>query len=651
MAPWALLRSDAAGGAAARAAWWRFSRPLAVLRADRPDEVPGLLGELEAASRTGLWAVGFVAYQAAGAFDPALVTRGPGTEEGPGGPAGVPAAWFGLFGEPEALAAMPAAGARGPRAEPGDPRLRLLPSISDADYLRAVATVRAAIARGETYQANLTYRLRGPLPAASLTPFELFARLSAHQSSLYSAFLDLGDGEAAVCSVSPELFFRRDGRRLRCRPMKGTAPRGRSAEEDRRLAAALRSSAKERAENLMIVDMTRNDLGRIARPGSVRVRGLFEVERYATVHQMVSEVEAESDAPLADVFAALFPCASVTGAPKVRTMAILAELETTPRGLYTGAIGYLAPGGAARFGVAIRTAWVDRGTLEYGTGGGIVWDSEAARELAETRAKALVLVRALGGEPVAEPAFRLLETLLWCPATGFALLERHLARLASSAEQFGFPVDLGRVRGRLAELGASLGAGRQRVRLLVGPTGEVSLEHRALEPTRRPWVVVLAAEPVDRRDPYLRHKTTRREVYDRALERARERARRETPAPPPPDDVLLWNREGELTETTVANLVLRLDGRLVTPAAACGLLPGTIRAELLARGRIAERVVKVEELDRAEALYLINSLRGWIPARLAGKNAAAGRVGRGGARPQSLCRTSPSPPGGGRGPG
>jgi para-aminobenzoate synthetase/4-amino-4-deoxychorismate lyase len=321
-------------------------------------------------------------------------------------------------------------------------------------------------------------------------------------------------------------------------------------------------------------------------------------------------------------------------------MAILAELETTPRGVYTGAIGYLAPGGAARFSVAIRTAWIDRGALEYGTGGGIVWDSEAARELAETRTKALVLVRALAAAREPEPDFRLLETILWRPGSGFALLERHLARLTSSAEHFDFPVDLDRVRGRLAELGGSLGAGRERVRLLVDPAGEISLEHRPLEPARRPWVVALAAEPVDRRDPYLRHKTTRREVYERALELAGERARREAPAAPPPDDVLLWNREGELTESSVANLVLRLDGRLVTPAAACGLLPGIFRAELLARGRIEERVVKVEELDRAEALYLVNSLRGWIPARLAGNNAAAGRVGRGGARPAPL----PSPP-------
>lgn len=654
--PRALLRADGAGG------WWRFSRPAAVLRAEGPGEVSGLLGEVEAAARDGLWAVGLVAYEAAGAFDPALVTRSPAP--------GVPAAWFALFEVPETVAepafppepaAMPVASPEPDRRAAG--RAALVPSVTDEEYLRGVAAIREAIARGDTYQANWTYRLRGRLRGSlgarpgdpPPDPLALFAHLSARQDAPYAAFLDLGapaggdDGaSAAVCSVSPELFFRRRGRRLLCRPMKGTAPRGRSAEEDRRLAAALRGSAKERAENLMIVDMVRNDLGRIARPGSVRVAGLFEVERYATVHQMTSSVEAESDAGLAEVFAALFPCASVTGAPKVRTMEILAALESTPRGVYTGAIGHVAPGGDARFSVAIRTAWVggigagDGPSIEYGTGGGIVWDSDPARELEETRIKARVLVEALTGaaEPdrrvpaAAEqrPAFRLLETILWRPGLGFALPDRHLARLTASAKHFGFRVDLDRVEARLAELEASPGIGRRRVRLLVGSAGEVTLEESPLEATRRPWTVVLAGEPVDRADPFLRHKTTRREVYERALEGARERARRDRPEAPPSDDVLLWNREGELTESTVANLVVRLGGRLVTPPAACGLLPGTFRAELLERGRIEERIVRIEDLERADALYLVNSLRGWIPFRLAGNNATAPPVAEVGAR-------------------
>ena len=616
-APWALLRADPAAGRGGP--WWRFAAPKAVLRAERAEEVPALLREVEAATAAGLWAVGFVAYEAAAGFDPALVTRGAAA----GGEAAVPPAWFALFAEPR-----PEEGPR-PAAAGALPAPRLRPTLSDAAYLAGVEAIRAAIARGDTYQANLSYRLRGSL-AGGPEPPALFAALDRSQPSPYAAYLELG--RQAVCSVSPELFFERRGPHLLCRPMKGTAPRGRTAAEDRELAATLRRSPKERAENLMIVDMVRNDLGRIARPGSVSVRSLFDVTRYPTVHQMTSDVEAETGAGLAEVFGALFPSASVTGAPKVRTMEILAGLETSPRGVYTGAVGWVAPGGDARFNVAIRTAWIDRGArapwaeaaeapgdeggggpwLEYGIGGGIVWDSVPERELAETRTKALVLTAGR-----VEP-FRLLETLLWRPGAGYVLLERHLERLAGSAEYFEFPLDLGEVERRLAELDRSLrgrgatgetGPRRHRVRLLVDPAGAVSVEASPLERTRRPWRVALAAEPVDPGDPFLRHKTTRREVYERALAEARRRR-------PGLDDVLLRSPAGELTESTLANLVLRLDGELLTPPAGAGLLPGTLRAELLARGRIREATLTLADLARADGVYLINSLRGWIPARL-----------------------------------
>ncbi|HSL84902.1 MAG TPA: chorismate-binding protein [Thermoanaerobaculia bacterium] len=618
--PGALLRADPAAGLGGP--WWRFAAPKAVLRAERAEEVPALLREVEGAAAAGLWAVGLVAYEAAPGFDPALATR----RAAAGGGAAVPAAWFALFGEPAAGDVPPPAAAGSLSA------LRLRPTLSDAAYLAGVEAVRDAIARGDTYQANLTYRLRGSL-AGGPEALALFAALDRNQPSPYAAYLELG--EQAVCSVSPELFFERRGRRLLCRPMKGTAPRGRTAAEDRELAAALRSSPKERAENLMIVDMVRNDLGRIARPGSVSVRSLFDVARYPTVHQMTSDVEAESGAGLAEAFGALFPSASVTGAPKVRTMEILAGLETSPRGVYTGAVGWVAPGGDARFSVAIRTAWIDRGArapwtgeavgdgegahgegaggpwIEYGTGGGIVWDSVPERELAETRTKALILTASRA------ESFQLLETLLWRPRMGFFLLRRHRERLAASAEYFERALDFTEIERRLHDLDRRLrsgGAGadraaRRRVRLLVDASGAVSLEAAPLERTRRPWRVALAAEPVDPADPFLRHKTTRREVYDRALAEVRRRR-------PGLDDVLLWNPAGELTESTVANLVLRLDGELLTPPAAAGLLPGTLRSELLSRGRIEEATLTLADLARAEGLDLVNSLRGWLPARL-----------------------------------
>lgn len=608
----ALLRG--AGDESLPEGWWCFADPEDVLRADAAGGVRRVLGEVEAAARQGLWAVGFVAYEAAPAFDSALLTSEPAP--------GVPAAWFGLFPPPRP-AAEPAA-----PAGAAPPPLDLAPTVSTAEHRAAFEAIRAAIARGDTYQANLTYRVRGALP--DRTPEELFAALCRAQPSPYSTYLELGPGEPAVCSVSPELFFARRGERLLCRPMKGTAPRGRTSAEDRRAAANLHASPKDRAENLMIVDMVRNDLGRIARPGSVAVGELFRIERYPSLFQMTSDVAASSPAPLDELFAALFPCASVTGAPKVRTMELLAELETTPRGLYTGALGYVAPGGDARFSVAIRTAWCSpvvagygdgaapaAARIEYGTGGGVVWDSTPGGELAESRTKVLALSRT-------EPAFELLETLLWQPPRpgrphGYRLLARHLDRLADSAGYFDFAVERAAARGLLESAAAGFPPRAHRVRLLAGRRGELRIEAQALDPAGepRPWRVALAERPVDESDRFLFHKTTRREVYARAFARAAgAMGAPGTAGNGAIDDVLLWNQAGELTETTRANLVLRLGGELLTPPVACGLLAGTARAELLDRGEIRERRLTRDDLLRADEILLVNSVRGWIPARL-----------------------------------
>jgi para-aminobenzoate synthetase/4-amino-4-deoxychorismate lyase len=314
---------------------------------------------------------------------------------------------------------------------------------------------------------------------------------------------------------------------------------------------------------------------------------------------MTSTVQAETDARLPQILAALFPSASITGAPKVSTMQWIADLEDTPRGVYTGAIGWLSPGRQAEFGVAIRTVWVDRtrGEAEYGTGGGIVWDSVAAAEYDECRTKSLVLT-------ARRPVFRLLETLLWEPDLGFFLLARHLDRLRSSARYFGFcvPED---VEARLLGFAAGLSSGRFRVRLLLDENGDLELDPGPLV-DERPllWKVGLAREPVATEDVFLFHKTTHRVAYEAARL-------------PDCDDVLLWNTRGELTESTVANLVLKLDGRLLTPRADCGLLPGTFRAHLLETGEVAEAVLRKPDLEGASAIYLINSVRRWIPVTLA----------------------------------
>lgn len=582
---------------AARGQWLNFRQPVQVFAAHALPDVRPALAEAEALVESrGLYAAGFISYDAAPAFDPSFQVR-------PADP-GFPLLWFGLYPAPEvAPAPMPPAGALPLGGE-------WAPSVTRAEYAAAIDGVQAHIARGDTYQVNYTFRLRRAFDG---DPLALFAALAQAQQAAYAAYVDVG--RYAICSASPELFFARDGRRVTAKPMKGTAPRGRWSAEDRAKAAWLRGSEKNRAENVMIVDMLRNDLGRVAEVGSVRVPRLFEVERYPTVWQMTSTVEAETGVSTTDLLAALFPCASITGAPKTRTTQLIAELERDPRRIYTGCIGFLAPGRRAQFNVAIRTVLVDRASAqaEYGVGGGIVWDSNAADEYDECRDKARVL-----SEP--RPEFALFETLLWSPRQaagntgGFWLLDDHLRRLERSAEYFGFALRPGEPRAELEALAATLAGGAFRVRLQLEADGEIKLTAQPLadgggqtlaEAASAPALrLQLAPAPVDASQRWLYHKTTRRQVYETAQA-----------ACPAAADVLLWNERGEATETAIGNLVARLDGRLVTPPLACGLLPGTLRAHLLDQGEIVEQVLRLDQLAGCE-LYRINALRGWQRAVL-----------------------------------
>jgi para-aminobenzoate synthetase/4-amino-4-deoxychorismate lyase len=448
---------------------------------------------------------------------------------------------------------------------------------------------------------NHTLRLTGPAPADALA---LWARLRAAQGArAYHAFLDLGDVQ--VVSASPELFFRRAGRHVETRPMKGTARRGRHSAEDESRRAALLASPKERAENVMIVDLLRNDLGRVAEVGSVRVSRLFDVERYPTVWQMTSTVEAtlREGASLVEIFDALFPCGSVTGAPKVAATRFIADVEDSPRGVYCGAVGVVRPGGDCTFNVAIRTLVVRDGVAVYGAGGGITWDSAPAAEYDEALAKAAVLTA-----PV-PPPFDLLETLLLDDGA-YPRLERHLARVGDSAHYFGWADPRPALRDALASQARARPAGRWRVRALADAAGVVRLESAPLASASSadasPVAVALAGAPVSRHDRFLFHKTTQRAAYD---------ARRAEW--PDAFDVLLRNEEGELTEFTIGNLVLDLDGARWTPPVECGLLAGTFRAELLERGEVRERVLHADDLARASAVWLVNGVRGWVRVAVA----------------------------------
>ena len=566
-----------------------FPRADRILVAREPADVVPVLAEVERATAAGAWAFGYVGYEAAPGLDPGLVVppRPPGET--------LPLAVFGLADRAHAV--PPVAPPPGRRRDytAGPWRRGWTPD----GYRDAVAAVRASIAAGDVYQVNLTVRMHAPV-TGDLE--QLYADLAYGQRGSWAAYLDVGSH--VVASASPELFFDWTGDRLLTRPMKGTARRGATTAEDDEARRALLASDKERAENLMIVDLLRNDLGRIAEVGSVEVPGLFRAERYETVWQLTSDVTARPrpDVGLVDVFRALFPSGSVTGAPKHRTMQLIRELEDRPRGVYCGAIGVVAPPGQAfraRFNVAIRTVTVERatGTAVYGTGGGITWASDPDAEHAELLAKAEIL-----GRPYEE--FALLETMARLPGGALRNVEGHLARLAASAAWAGFALDLDDVRRQLARLAEDPAPAR--VRLVLRRDGGLEVE---VGPPPAvvdgPVRLAVDTEPVDADDVWLRHKTTRRAVYT-------ERAARW----PGADDVVLTSSRGEVTETTIANLAVRLGDRWWTPPVSSGCLPGVERGRLVAAGVLHERPLTPADLAAADELAVVSSLRGWRPAVL-----------------------------------
>ena len=582
-----VLRDSSAGR------WLCFDHPVDVLATRRPSQVLATLEETERrVEHERLYAAGFLAYEAAQGFDPSFRTHRAGT---------LPLICFGLFRQARCLEALPKT------APCHVPAWRM--AEARGDYFRKIQLIQNQIRQGHTYQINYTTR---QVASAIFDPFSLFAGISAEAP--YAAYVD-GDEYAILCA-SPELFFRLDDGLVRCQPMKGTARRGMTLAQDDELGNWLLRSEKNRAENIMITDMVRNDLGRIAKPGTVSVSELCAVSRYPTVWQMTSTVEARTDAPVSAVFRALFPSASVTGAPKVSSMRLIASLERFPREVYTGTIGYLAPDRRARFNVAIRTAVVDKrtGSAFYGVGSGIVADSEPGDEYAECLTKSKILKA-----PDVPSDFALLETLLWTRDQGFFLLDYHLNRMADSARYFGFRFDRCAAAQALDSLARTFGGHRYRIRLLQYRNGSPTLEQRAIEePSSSAFpVIALAPQPIDPDNPFLYHKTTRRGVYERALRSVSGC-----------DDVLLWNSNGFVTETSVANVVATIEGQRVTPPVACGLLGGTYRQWLLDQGEIREGEIHIDDLSRVDEFTLINSVRGETPTRLRAHKIPAAAAGR-----------------------
>jgi para-aminobenzoate synthetase/4-amino-4-deoxychorismate lyase len=530
--------------------------------------------------------VGFVAYDAASGLEPKFEVR-----RGYKGPL----VWFmgcdRVDGRPipEGIATQPA------RSGAHD---TWIPEFEPDEYRRKVSAIIDGIGRGDFYQVNLTERFSARIQ----DPFRVYERIRVAQQAPYSAFIQTA--EMAVLTVSPELFLHRDGAIIESRPMKGTSRRGRWSEEDDELARRLSESEKERAENVMIVDLIRNDMGRIAVPGSVEVPSMFTVEKYPTVLQMTSHVKSQlkERVSLTEIFAALFPCGSVTGAPKIAASKSIATLENTPRGVYCGAVGVLRPGGDVfTFNVAIRTAVVinDNGTATYGAGGGITADSDPDRELAEMEAKAAVLTSM-------PREVELLETLRL--ENGLPVrLNDHLERLRQSSEYFSFlAFDISGIRDTVEAVAREYASGIHRLRVIVQRDGRFSVTAQPFAKDVEPRTLGLSRTPVDSVSPYLYHKLADRTLYA-------ERRGEVTGV----DDVVLVNERGELTETTIGNVVLDLGGKPQTPALACGLLPGIYRSHLLGSGAIEEAVLYPSDLIRAKRIWTVNSLREWVPCRLA----------------------------------
>lgn len=616
----------------------QFSQAHEVIIAHSASEVLPCLQRIERATQNGAWAVGYVAYEAAAGLNPNMAHVIPPPDNA------MPLLAFALFDAPDAICPAPAPPtiANGTRSTPPTWQLNQPPSA----YADAIARIRHAIELGSAYQINYTLRAHAATDA-NFSLWHYYQALKAQQQCNYAAYLDFGTWQ--IASLSPELFFDwdRTTQNITTRPMKGTIRRGRTPEEDKQLAQQLRNDPKERAENVMIVDLLRNDLGRIAETGSVQTTQLLHTEAYPTLWQMTSTVQATTQAhiDLAQIMQALFPCGSITGAPKQQVMQHIAELENTPRGIYCGAIGIINPQRAV-FNVAIRTLYTQNQAksqsqnstnkqLHYGVGGGITWSSTAANEFTEAQLK----MQFLDTAPMPQAPFALLETVLLHNGQ-YALLDLHLQRLTQSAHALGFrPISRHAVQQLLKHLQQQHPQGNWRISLTQSATGQLNTTVVALDahtihttPQTHTWnptyqcpaywlqapthssqtshPVALAAQNNQTAGTaayLLQHKTTQRQHYEAALAQAQKHH-------PKIWDTILHNANGYATEYTRGNIVLQTQNGYLTPPNAHGLLAGTLRQALLDQGTIQEAPISIQRLQQpqtGDVLWFINSVRGW----------------------------------------
>ncbi|WFB34717.1 chorismate-binding protein [Kiritimatiellota bacterium B12222] len=556
----AIQRTDKQGNAR----WVWYSDVVELLETAEYHEVIPTLRRLEAAARQGLHAVGWIAYEAAPGFDPHLQTYPL--------PHGSPLLRFTLY-RTEHLG-LP------PRTVSEAATTHLEPEVSEADFMNAIHSIHQAIANGETYQVNFTYPFSGTLDGET---WALFRKLRQAQAAKHQAYIEEAD-QTVICA-SPERFFRHEGSEIMCKPMKGTAKPGAEFE--------LEASIKNRSENIMIVDMIRNDLGKIAMKGSVKADPLFEIESYPSVVQMTSTVTARGSTSPVDWLCALFPCASITGAPKRKTMEWIRHLENAPRGIYTGAIGGFYADGVSEFNVAIRTAILNKqtNTLRYHSGCGIVWDSDPQDEYKESLLKTAVLKHR------ATP-YHLIETMRAEPVIGIPLWPYHRQRLVNSAASLGFELDTKALEAEIQMLEVHE---VQKVRITLSIEGQLNICCSPCPVNKSLMSFRLDTQITSSQNESLKHKTTRRDLYNEARKRCAD-----------VDETLLINEHGECMEFTIGNLVWEKDGQAYTPLRDSGLLPGVARAAALAKGSLQEKICRPKDLEQADQLYLLNALRGKV---------------------------------------
>lgn len=564
-----------------------FTDAVQILSTDCLDEIPAIFQSIDKALQSGYFVAGFLSYEAGYHFEPTAIRS---THSFIG--CDVPLAWFGIYREPltwnefENSPSEPQL-YNGDFAEPGEVSV----SVSQTEYCERIQQIRRYIEAGDLYQANYTVMVRQSWNGGAGM---LFDKMMESQPVCYGALINTG--VAYILSASPELFFRKQGSRIVVRPMKGTSRRGHDRAEDAERAEWLAADEKNRAENVMIVDLLRNDLGRICSTGSVEVTNLFAIERYPDLLQMTSTVRGNLRPGTSnyEIFRSLFPCGSITGVPKVRTMQAIRTLEGEPRGVACGAIGFFSPAGDAVFSVAIRTLTLREGECAMRVGSGVTYDSDAETEYAECLLKSKFLTRR-------PQRFELIETIRW--AGDFFLLDLHLQRLEDSAEYFNFRFDRENVRDQLRRFAASFEKNScHRVRLLLSRSGSIAIASEPLTTLSTPALLLICPEKTDSSDTFLRHKTTWRPLYDRVLKDARARGF---------IDALFFNEQEEATECAIHNLMIAKDGKFVTPALSCGLLPGVYRRYLMSRHpEIKESIVTLEDILNADRIFIFNSIRG-----------------------------------------